>query len=50
MKRKGVLIWACTTHFLIDFICAWVITHQIPGTRNWDLMAASEKGEKKNGF
>ncbi len=38
MKKKGVLIWACATHFLIDFICAWVITHQIPGTRNWDLL------------
>ena len=38
MKKTGILIWACATHFLVDFICALVITHQIPGTRNWDLL------------
>lgn len=35
MKRYRKLIWASVTHFMIDFICAWMIVNRIPGSEAW---------------
>ena len=35
MKRHRRLVWASASHFMIDFICAWMITNRIPGSEAW---------------
>lgn len=35
MKRHRRLVWASASHFMIDFICAWMIINRIPGSEAW---------------
>ena len=37
MRRHKKLIWASATHFMVDFICAWMIINKIPGSESWYL-------------
>ena len=37
MRQGKGLIWASVTHFIVDFICAWMIFSKIPGNGPWYL-------------
>ena len=35
MREKKTLAWASVSHFFIDFLCAWLITHQLIENGSW---------------
>ena len=35
MKKMKILAWASVSHFFIDFLCAWLITHQLIENGSW---------------
>ena len=35
MRKMKILAWASVSHFFIDFLCAWLITHQLIENGPW---------------
>ena len=35
MRKMKILAWASVSHFFIDFLCAWLITHQLIENGSW---------------